>query len=183
MVVRTKPSKEELSLDQICLEFTAKLSEYKELKWEEALAKVPSIELEGHMSDLDILTDAVLVDEATQVALKSMCNVIQQLAWTKMRKRLLEGIHFWYKARLSHIIAGKALLAASEAKRSGTIEDAEFEEYSDDLAKQFEATVEHIQQSGTPPNVVDTVQETSAEEAIAKAMADESEANIGPVIE
>ena len=192
MVVRVKPHKEEVSLDEVANGFAAKLSEFRELKWEEALAKVPIIELQGHMSDLDIITDAVLCDDVTQEGLKTMCATIQQLAWTKMRKRLLDGVHFWYKQKLSNIAAGKALLAISEAKRNGTITDAEFEEIEDDLAKQFDATVEHIQQAGeqsdsieptepAPILLIDTIDETTAEEAIAQAMAEESETNIGPV--
>ena len=188
MVVRTKPAKPEVTLDEVANGFAAKISEFRELKWEEALAKVPIIELQGHMSDLDIITDTILCDESTQEALKLMCSTIQQLAWTKMRKRLLDGVHFWYKQKLSNIIAGKALLAVSEAKHNDTIEDAEWDEVEDEMVSQFEATVEHIQQAGQqsdsigPPEpaapilLTDTIEEHTAEEAIALAMAEESKA-------
>jgi len=152
---------------------------FKEAKWEEALANTPRPELEGHMRDLDVIIDHVLCDDNTQEALKFMCNTIQQLAWTRMRRKLLSGIQIWYKGKIANILAGKALLAVAEAKRNGTIEEAEFEEVEDEMVKQFEATIEAAVSEGMPPLPIDTTTESTAEEAIAQAMAEESDLATG----
>ena len=177
MVVNTKKSTEH-SLDDIVAEFSLRLAEFKEAKWEQALATMPAEALDGEMHDLDFITDYILTSDATQEALKFMTNTIDQLAWTRMRKDLLDGIHVWYKTKLDNVRRGKLLLAAQQAKQNGTIDDADWDvvnEVEDAMVSQFEATVEHL--VTRPP--IDTVTETTAEQAIAQAMAEESADAVG----